>query len=112
MVLFKDIQVGKFYGSNSKNKAWEVIYKDDEVLFYKYHNGGSIVYSFRTKSSLERGELKSWYEYKEPVIHKRDIVWWKGRSGRLHVCVYEHGFKLNPVYSEELKRETVSYEEE
>lgn len=54
-------------------------------------------------------------EYKEPKIHKRDIVWWCNNSDRaIYSSIIEVGKRLNfgALDAKELHRETVSYTEE
>lgn len=52
-------------------------------------------------------------EYHEPVVHRRDIVWWKNEgSEHIEVSIMTAGAKAwwgGPIT--ELKRETVEYEE-
>lgn len=50
-------------------------------------------------------------EYKPPVVHHRDILWVKDRTGVIICYTYPVGKELNQDYYALLKRETISYEE-
>lgn len=50
-------------------------------------------------------------EYKEPVVHKRDIVWYR-YHGEMHSVVLKAGGKFPFSNTHELHRQTVEYTEE
>lgn len=51
-------------------------------------------------------------EYKEPVVHKKDFIWYKDQYGEVLYVVKEIGQLLVDGRNKELKRQTVEYIEE
>lgn len=102
-------EVGKTYVDRDGKKI-EIVYKSPYDERARYLG----VYS-NVDNSIK---LSSWYleedqrivkEYKNPVVHKRELIWWKTQDGRVLSGVYPVGQKL---YGIELKRETIEYVEE
>lgn len=109
------ITIGKKYIEKNPTKH----YKD--VVFTVVHK--SSVSSNRRQCLCtyivpdRNAEASTWFsedelvEYKEPVVHKKDVVWIRYlRTGAIMCGTAQVGCKFGRIY-EELKRETVEYTE-
>lgn len=101
------LEVGKKYHQYANQKPWKILSIGKEKIFIRLDDGTELLHSL--------DNLSGWKEYKEPVTHQKDIIWFLvGTSNgvdRLETIVREVGYCLSP-YSKEVHRQTVSYTEE
>lgn len=104
-----EFEVGKKY----KNALFgmELIYTcrfiGSTKVFLETDDGGGVAIPF-----LRGGYEAGWREYKEPVVHKRTLVWYKSRFGdEINIATNFTSKQLEKWGYEVLRVEEISYTE-
>lgn len=98
--------VGKKYKWSGQSRTPNIVY----TCVFAGDQWAILQSPTREESVSVLNQLDYYVEYKEPVVHKRNLIWFLNGSGTVCCVTLDIGFNLSSAYKE-LKRETVEYTE-